>query len=179
MVPYDPVLAQQALVQADFNNQRFPILPVGQQQLAFFCHNALQLAVLTLPGRDVKFVYGRIFPYQLGSHRPSYVNAILIQSRGRVGTGPCSACASTPMPTPFPKCRRLPGHFGGACGNCKWRDHAARCSVRDNQGGDGGPGNDSSDDDPDEVMTGMRRLAGPGDEGKHVGAGTQNDPVVV
>src|SRR5204862_6690727 len=24
------------------------------------------------------------------------------------------------------------GHFGGACANCKWRDHAPRCSVRDN-----------------------------------------------
>ncbi|OJD25449.1 hypothetical protein ACJ73_03181 [Blastomyces percursus] len=32
---------------------------------------------------------------------------------------------------PFPECRRLSGHFGGACGNCKWRDHAIRYSVRD------------------------------------------------
>ncbi|KAF7545974.1 hypothetical protein G7Z17_g8761 [Cylindrodendrum hubeiense] len=26
---------------------------------------------------------------------------------------------------------RLPGHFGGCCGNCKWPDRAARCSGRD------------------------------------------------
>ncbi|OJD20099.1 hypothetical protein ACJ73_08570, partial [Blastomyces percursus] len=32
---------------------------------------------------------------------------------------------------PFPKCRLLPGRFRGACGNCKWRDHAIRSSVRD------------------------------------------------
>ena len=32
---------------------------------------------------------------------------------------------------PFPECRRAIGHFGGCCGNCKWRDHAARCSARD------------------------------------------------
>ncbi|OJD09454.1 hypothetical protein ACJ73_10300, partial [Blastomyces percursus] len=54
---------------------------------------------------------------------------------------------------PLPECRRLPGHFGGAYGNCKWRDHASRCSVRDGEdvvevidvldsddkGGNGGP----------------------------------------
>ncbi|RSL88449.1 hypothetical protein CEP52_015216 [Fusarium oligoseptatum] len=32
---------------------------------------------------------------------------------------------------PFPDCIRLPGHFSGSCGNCKWRDHAAKCSKRD------------------------------------------------
>ncbi|OJD12499.1 hypothetical protein ACJ73_09342 [Blastomyces percursus] len=35
---------------------------------------------------------------------------------------------------PFPECRRLPEHFRGACGNCKWRDHAIRCSVREDDG---------------------------------------------
>lgn len=33
----------------------------------------------------------------------------------------------------FTECVRLPGHFGGAFGNCKWRDRASHCSVRDNQ----------------------------------------------
>jgi len=32
-----------------------------------------------------------------------------------------------------PECCRLPGHFGGYCGNCKWRDHALKCSVRDDR----------------------------------------------
>ncbi|RFU74034.1 hypothetical protein TARUN_8213 [Trichoderma arundinaceum] len=26
------------------------------------------------------------------------------------------------------------GHFGGSCGNCKWRDYAARCSLHDGPG---------------------------------------------
>ncbi|PGH15888.1 hypothetical protein AJ79_02055 [Helicocarpus griseus UAMH5409] len=90
---------------------------------------------------------------QVLSHRPSYINAILIQSRGRPEVQACIACRSGPGLHPFPECRRLPGHFGGACGNCKWRDHASRCSVRDdedvvevidvldsdNEGGNGGP----------------------------------------
>jgi Protein of unknown function (DUF3716) len=37
---------------------------------------------------------------------------------------------------------RLAGHFGGACANCKWRDHAARCSVRDSQDDNDRPGRD-------------------------------------
>jgi hypothetical protein len=33
--------------------------------------------------------------------------------------------------SPFPHCNRLPGHFGGYCGNCKWPDRSASCSKRD------------------------------------------------
>jgi hypothetical protein len=46
--------------------------------------------------------------------------------------GPCTVYQE-PRPglRPFPECRRLPGHFGECCGNCKWRDHAFKCSVRD------------------------------------------------
>jgi len=47
---------------------------------------------------------------------------------------------------PFPECHRTPGHFGGCCSNCKWRDHAARCSVHDND--------DSSDRDNDGAEAG-------------------------
>jgi hypothetical protein len=78
------------------------------------------------------------------SARPSYINAVLIQSRGIFVGAPCSACASQMRLSihgwakPFPVCVRLPGHFGGCCGNCKWRDHAARCSKRDEHGGGGG-----------------------------------------
>jgi hypothetical protein len=88
--------------------------------------------VLGLPGQDVEFVRGSITPAQVGTHRPSYINAILIQSRGVVQAPACDACsAARPGFRPFPECRRVPGHFGGCCGNCKWRDHAARCSAKD------------------------------------------------
>jgi Protein of unknown function (DUF3716) len=110
-----------------------PVLVVGGQQMAAFVHSPQGRAVLALPGRDVVFVRGAITPKQVGSHRPSYINAILIQSRGNVVSSPCTGCQGPRHgPRPFPECRRLPGHFGGSCGNCKWRDHAARCSVRDN-----------------------------------------------
>ena len=116
-----------------------PVLVVGGQQLSPYVHSPQGRAVLALPGADVPFVRGAITPAQVGSHRPSYLNAILIQSRGVVSAVACDACAGDrPGLRPFPECRRVPGHFGGCCGNCKWRDHAVRCSARDNDDGGGG-----------------------------------------
>ena len=54
---------------------------------------------------------------------------------------------------------RVPGHFGGSCGNCKWRDHAARCTACDNDDDDS---SDSSDDDSDVEIVGVRAIEGPG-----------------
>jgi Protein of unknown function (DUF3716) len=31
----------------------------------------------------------------------------------------------------FVGCVRMPGYFGGACANCIWSDHTARCSSYD------------------------------------------------
>ena len=55
-----------------------PVLPVGGQQLGAWVHSAQGLAVLALPGRDVPFVRGAITGQQVLTHRPSYINAILI-----------------------------------------------------------------------------------------------------
>jgi len=72
--------------------------------------------------------------------RDSYVNAWLIQSRGARASVPCTKCQQQmdldpdSYAKPFPYCIRLPGHFGGCCGNCKWPDAAIRCSVRDGVG---------------------------------------------
>lgn len=146
LILYNAAVAAAAAAGANQN----PVLIVGQQQLAFWVHSPQARAVLALMGRDVEFVRGSITPIQVGSHRPSYINAILIQSRGRALENPCSACRSArPGLRPFPSCRRVQGHFGGACANCKWRDHAARCSVRDE-------GDDAPEDEP-------LSLAGPGD----------------
>lgn len=71
---------------------------------------------------------GRVDPSKVRT-RPGYLNAILIQSRGRTGRT-CTHCRDNPNRGPFIDCRRVPGYFDGACGNCKWRDHAARCSAR-------------------------------------------------
>jgi hypothetical protein len=113
---------------------------VAGQQLRPYIKNALQDAVLRLPGRVVTFLRGRVRPDQIMGMRDSYVNAFLIQSRGTASETPCGACQDKMVldpngyASPFPTCVRLAGHFGGSCGNCKWRDHAARCSRGDNPG---------------------------------------------
>src|SRR5689334_21424932 len=37
---------------------------------------------------------------------------------------------------PFVNCRRAYGFFQNSCGNCKWRDHATRCKVEDEENKD-------------------------------------------
>jgi hypothetical protein len=135
LVLYNQAVAVAAAAGANAN----PVLLVGGQALRPFVHRPQQIAVLALPGQDVVFVRGTITPGQMGQHRPSYTNAVLIQSRGQLQAPPCGRCRGSPGLTPFPECRRLPGHFGGCCGNCKWRDHAVRCSARD-AGPDNNPG---------------------------------------
>ncbi|KAJ5184285.1 hypothetical protein N7472_009125 [Penicillium cf. griseofulvum] len=65
--------------------------------------------------------------------RPSYVNALLIQSRGWELITECDECADKRRrigsPSLFPICSRAPGYFDGACGNCKFQDHGFRCSL--------------------------------------------------
>lgn len=149
-----------ALAQAQAGQN--PLLIVGGQQLANYAHSAPGRALLALPGVDVPFVLGAITPNQVRSQRPSYINAILIQSRGALVPGGCSRCR-LPRPglRPFPECRRVPGHFGGCCGNCKWRDHAARCVVtRPRSESDDSDDSDSTGDDsdgPDEGGPGPRK----------------------
>ena len=123
------------------------LLPVRSQAAVLpLVHNDLQRRLLLLPGRDVPYVWGRISGHQVLTHRPSYINAVLIQRAGvLVPGGGCTACRTRPGLTPFTDCFRAPGHFGGACGNCKWRDYAARCSVRDtNLPAIQGTGNDNA-----------------------------------
>lgn len=143
MVVWDAAVAQRQLDQLAL--QQIPVLLIGGQQLAPHCHNNQQRAVLALPGQNVPFVRGAILPTQVGTHRPSYINAMLIQSRGVV-SGPCDRCQRSLRP--FLECRRVPGRFGGCCGNCKWPDQAARCTERDNDDDDDVVviSSDSSDD---------------------------------
>ncbi|KAF4460147.1 hypothetical protein FALBO_13082 [Fusarium albosuccineum] len=110
---------------------------VSGQQLAPYTKNARQRAALALPGRAVIFLGNPIRLQQVTGMRDSYVNAFIIQSRGARVENPCSSCFQKQArdtdlyAAPFPHCIRLPGHFGGCCGNCKWPDRAASCSKRD------------------------------------------------
>lgn len=76
---YDAAVATLA---GAFDGQN-PVLIVGGAQLRPFCYAPGQIAIFALPGADVVFVRGTITPAQVGSHRPGYINAILIQSRGQ------------------------------------------------------------------------------------------------
>jgi len=116
---------------------------VGQLQLTTFVHTRPEHALLARPGRDVDFVRGTISSNQVGMHRPSYINAVLIQSREQVAPVACTQCARPNGLRPFPKCRFVPEHFGGACANCKWRDHATRCNLLEAE-------DDGSEDEWDE-----------------------------
>jgi hypothetical protein len=139
-------------------------LLVAQQQLAPYVHSPQGAAVLAIAGRNVQYNWGRILPYQVGLHRPSYINGILIQSRG-VLCAPCYQCRGRLDEKYFPECRRLPGHFGGACGNCKWPDGASSCSYHDDRNRGRGEriidltqdGDDDDDDDVLEVAAGASR----------------------
>ncbi|EFW20818.1 conserved hypothetical protein [Coccidioides posadasii str. Silveira] len=115
------------------NNVAHRILFVAGQQLSPFAHSPQARAVLALPGQDVPFVRGSMNEYQVLSHQPSYINAILIQSHGRPKVQACIACRGGPGLCLFPECCWLPGHFSRACGNCKWCDHASCCSIQDGE----------------------------------------------
>jgi Protein of unknown function (DUF3716) len=138
--------------------QQIPTLLVAGQELAPYVHSPGGRALLALPGQIVPFVRGAIIPAQVAQHRPSYINAILIQSRGHVQDPPCARCARPGGLRPFVECRRIQGHFGGCCGNCKWPDHGIRCTARDNDDDDS---SDSSDDSDLEIV-GVRAIEGSG-----------------
>jgi hypothetical protein len=107
--------------------------------------NSLQQAILLLPGQDVPYVPGRITQAQVASNRPSYINGILIQRAGAPHPqGNCLNCQRRGL-MPFTECRRTIGHFGGCCGNCKWRDHARQCTWPRDQ-----PSPSTSSDDRDD-----------------------------
>jgi hypothetical protein len=132
-----------------------------------------------MPGRDVPFVRGAITPQQLGTHRPSYVNAILIQRAGVLVPAGCSECQRRGL-TPFPECRRVVGHFGGACGNCKWRDHAARCrTIEPDEGDSDGSDGDGSDDDAPRRPDPPPRIADDGRRQRLLEGGSVANPIVL
>jgi hypothetical protein len=68
------------------------MLRVGGQQLAPLVHSVPGRALLSIQGSDVEFVRGSITPEQLFSARPSYVNAVSIQSREGDAASPCQDC---------------------------------------------------------------------------------------
>jgi hypothetical protein len=72
-------------------NQR-PVLPIQGHLLAEYVKNNIQRRLLDLPGQGVAFTPGRVTARQIHGKRDSYINALLIQSRGIVSARPCILC---------------------------------------------------------------------------------------
>lgn len=62
---------------------------------------------------------------QIKTGRPSYVNALLIASRGIQQKERCGNNTRAV----FVDDVRVPGYWGGACAGCKWKDGASGCSY--------------------------------------------------
>jgi hypothetical protein len=92
-----------------------------------------QRAIYRLPSREyIYFVQGWINARQIASQRPSYINGLLIHSRGEDSAVSCLQCIERRTKNalgPFLTCRTLPGTFHNSCSNCKWFDNASACSL--------------------------------------------------
>ncbi|KAH8883799.1 hypothetical protein GQ53DRAFT_752634 [Thozetella sp. PMI_491] len=80
----------------------------------------------------IYFVQGWITARHIASKRPSYVNGLLIHSRGQDASTSCAQCADKRAKNaigPFLVCRVLPGKYHNSCSNCKWFDNTSVCSL--------------------------------------------------
>ncbi|KAK4133238.1 hypothetical protein BT67DRAFT_60243 [Trichocladium antarcticum] len=92
-----------------------------------------QKAIFRLHSREtIHFVQGWITARHIASQRPSYVNGLLIHSRGQDATVSCAQCTERRDKHalgPFLTCRVLPGSYHNSCSNCKWFDNTSACSL--------------------------------------------------
>lgn len=92
-----------------------------------------QRGIYRLPSREViYFVQGWITARHIASQRPSYINGLLIHSRGEDAPASCTQCAERRAKHalgPFLTCRILPGSYHNSCSNCKWFDNTSACSL--------------------------------------------------
>ncbi|KAL4761543.1 uncharacterized protein BDW70DRAFT_159803 [Aspergillus foveolatus] len=85
----------------------------------------VQRKVLRFPSYEFIVRVGALTVKQVRTARPSYVNAILIASRGVKTRGLCSRNTRSV----FGEHVRIPGYWNGACAGCKWKDGGARCDF--------------------------------------------------
>ncbi|KAJ5205115.1 hypothetical protein N7472_001563 [Penicillium cf. griseofulvum] len=105
----------------------------GNAALRELCRTPEQREVWSWPSYEflVKMKKDRtlvISADQIRSARPSYVNGLLIASRGVRFPGICHRSRQGYL---FGKSIvRLPGTWEGCCANCKWKEQTAQCNVR-------------------------------------------------
>lgn len=85
---------------------------------------------------SLRIIQGCTTGAQITIHRPFYIDSVLIQSRKQLVILFCTACARFLKLAPFIEYLKVFGHFDNAYENCKWRDRATRCFVRDEVAGD-------------------------------------------
>jgi len=92
-----------------------------------------QRPIFHMPGREILYyVQGWITARHVASKRPSYVNGLLIHSRGQDAPTSCTQCVERRDKDalgPFITCRTLQGVFHNSCSNCKWFDNTSTCSL--------------------------------------------------
>ncbi|KAH6620897.1 hypothetical protein B0J18DRAFT_491251 [Chaetomium sp. MPI-SDFR-AT-0129] len=92
-----------------------------------------QRTIFRLASREtILFVQGWITAKHIASQRPSYVNGLLIHSRGHDAAVSCAQCVEKRGKGalgPFMVCRVLPGYYHDSCSNCKWFDNTSSCSL--------------------------------------------------
>ncbi|GAB1313405.1 hypothetical protein MFIFM68171_03615 [Madurella fahalii] len=92
-----------------------------------------QRTIFRMPSCEtIYFVQGWITARHIASQRPSYVNGLLIHSRGQDASDSCHQCIERRAKHalgPFLTCRVLPGAFHNSCSNCKWFDNTSACSL--------------------------------------------------
>jgi hypothetical protein len=92
-----------------------------------------QREIFQLPSREIiYFVQGWITARHIASQRPSYINGLLIHSRGNDAPTSCAQCVERHDKNalgPFLTCRILPGYYHNSCSNCKWFDNTSVCSL--------------------------------------------------
>ncbi|KAJ5407647.1 hypothetical protein N7509_001530 [Penicillium cosmopolitanum] len=108
-------------------------LTIGGSQLLVLCSRKYQLELCYKLGRDVHHIPGRMTREQWLSTDPAYIDALLIQSRGLPLVESCTDWLRNLGP--FPRCVRLPGHYGGICGNCRYDKRDKECTLRWHGGG--------------------------------------------
>ncbi len=127
LILYNTYVVALILTDTDVNS----VLFVDQQQLALYAHFSQTMVILTLLSVNVLFVQQHITSNQMRTHWLSYINVILIQSQGVLTLDSCISCWKCDMMF-FLKCRCISEHFNECCSNCKWHNHAAHCSVHNN-----------------------------------------------
>ncbi|KAK3943592.1 hypothetical protein QBC46DRAFT_35548 [Diplogelasinospora grovesii] len=116
-------------------NRSIPAIPIRIRDAlteSSLVHDT-QRYIFRMPSREIiYFVQGWITARHIASQRPSYVNGLLIHSRGEDSAYSCTNCVERRAKNaigPFLTCRILPGSYHNSCSNCKWFDNTSACSL--------------------------------------------------